>query len=90
MEQVTTKIHSVSPESLANKIAQVLKDSELSNIDTPVWKYITRKIASEMLGVSYMTLDYWDKKNILKKRKIGSKVFYRLEEIEAILEKSVA
>ncbi|WP_421807422.1 helix-turn-helix domain-containing protein [Flagellimonas sp.] len=53
------------------------------------WSYVPRRLILELLDVSVMTLDEWDRKNILKKRKIGGKVYYKLEEVEAVLEQSI-
>jgi len=65
-----------------NRLAQN-KDAE----STP--KYITREEISKKLNVSCVTLYRWEKKGILKKRKIGGKVYYKIKEIEAILEQSI-
>lgn len=46
---------------------------------------LTRKEAAKMLGVILSTLWKWDKNNYLKPVKIGTKVLYRLSDIEAIL-----
>lgn len=48
--------------------------------------YITAFQASKRLGVDRTTLWRWDKENYLKAVKIGSKVRYKLSDIEKILE----
>ncbi|TXN36898.1 helix-turn-helix domain-containing protein [Flagellimonas hymeniacidonis] len=89
MESIT-QVHNITPENLVERLAsKILSCKSRDNILKPVWKYITRKEAAKKLEVSYMTLDSWDKKGILKKRKIGDKVFYKLEEIEALLDNSM-
>ena len=45
-------------------------------------KYVTLKEARAILGVSKSTLDRWDDAGVLDKCKIGSKVRYRMSDIE--------
>lgn len=47
--------------------------------------YVSRKEACNLLKVSKVTLYNWDKKGILKARKIGTRVLYTMEDIKAKL-----
>ena len=49
--------------------------------------FYTRKEVAEMLNVSYVTLNKWNKANKLKASGIGGRVLYRASDIEnAIVE----
>ncbi|MXO06168.1 AlpA family transcriptional regulator [Flavobacterium sp. HBTb2-11-1] len=57
-------------ENLKNLIKPISKDSENeSNI-------ISREEVSKLLKISYCSLYHWNKKGILKAKKIGSRVYY--------------
>ncbi len=92
MERITTEVHRISPEALTEKIidgvSQQLAEFEKKINSKKQSKYIDRKETSRRLGVGYATLNSWDKKGILKKRKIGNRVLYLVSEIEEILESS--
>ncbi|WP_421802875.1 DNA-binding protein [Flagellimonas sp.] len=92
MESIT-QVHSTTPEVLIQKLRETIIQLRKENIpDTLInssWSYIPRDKVLKLLDVSIMTLDEWNRKNILKKRKIGGKVYYKLEEIEAVLEQSI-
>jgi excisionase family DNA binding protein len=51
-------------------------------------KWITRKEAAQILRVSLVTISDWSKKGVLKPYYIGSRVRFKLAEIEAILNSS--
>ncbi|MFD2588431.1 hypothetical protein ACFSQJ_15955 [Croceitalea marina] len=89
----STQVFNITPEQLIQQIDKII-DERLSSLEVRLnqvksKKYISRKEASNKLQISYVTLNEWDKNGILKKRKIGNKVFYLNEEIETILEQSV-
>lgn len=92
MESIT-QVHSTTPEVLIQKfretIIQLRKENIPNALTNSSWPYIPRDRVLKLLDVSIMTLDEWNRKNILKKRKIGGKVYYKLEEIEAVLEQSI-
>lgn len=92
MESTTTQVHGISPEALTKKIlagvSQQLTEFEQKLISNKQSKYIGRRETSKKLGVSYATLNSWDKKGVLSKRKIGNRVLYLAAEIEEILESS--
>lgn len=86
MESIT-QVHNITPEHLVERLSMNLSGSlAKGNVVKPVWKYITRKEAAKVLDVTYMTLDSWDRRGILKKRKIGNRVYYKLDELESLLE----
>ncbi len=77
-----------SEENLLKKISEEL-NFQLGNlkksITKPTKKYLTRKDVSELLEVNLSTLHNWKKSNILKPKKIGSRVYYLLSDIEKLL-----
>lgn len=89
MNQFTIKTE-YDPE-LAIDIAQIKQDlaQVLTNFqpkEPP--RYVTREDVKNELKVSYVTLNDWDKKGILKKCRLGTRVYYRRDELEKILENS--
>ena len=49
-------------------------------------RYLTKEEVKEMCGVCDATLWHWDKKNYLKKLKIGNKVKYRYSDVKNLIE----
>lgn len=49
-------------------------------------KYITRKEASELLKVSYVTLRSWHKNGVLKSYSIGNRVYYKTDDIQKAMQ----
>ncbi len=94
MKHTATHVYGIGPDELTQRIVTGLEKKlssieKVLNLEKPT-KYISRKEVSQKLNVSYVTLDAWNKKGILKKRKIGNKVFYLNEEIEKLLESSIS
>ena len=55
-------------------------------VETPhVSSILTRNEAAKMLNVSLPTLHYWTKEGIVKGTRIGSRVRYRLSDLESAL-----
>jgi len=84
MEQV--QIISVNPEELKNAIIQEVKN-ELDALKLHLQpqqqtKYLTRLEVCELLKVSLVTLNTWNKNGKLKAVGIGGRVLYRYEDIE--------
>ncbi len=84
MEQV--QIISVNPEDLKNAIIQEVKN-ELNALKVYLQpqqqtKYLTRLEVCELLNVSLVTLNTWNKNGKLKAFGIGGRVLYRQEDIE--------
>ncbi|MEK6152072.1 MerR family transcriptional regulator [Flavobacteriaceae bacterium 3-367] len=92
MERTATQVHGISPEDLTQKILSEV-EKKLTEFEKRIniqktEKYISRKETSQKLGVTYATLNSWDKKGVLAKRKIGNRVLYVVSEIDEILESS--
>lgn len=49
-------------------------------------EYISSDRVVEKLDISKRTLDRWSKSNLLKKHKIRKKVFYKISDINNLLE----
>ncbi|MFN3137478.1 MAG: helix-turn-helix domain-containing protein [Allomuricauda sp.] len=94
MEQTTTHVIGINPEELTERIVDRLMRRinrvEENKDSAKASNYLTREEISKKLNVSSVTLYRWEKKGILKRRKIGGKVYYKLEEIEAVFEQSIA
>ena len=54
-------------------------------VEKKVSSILTRQEAARMLNVSLPTLHFWTKEGIVKGTRIGSRVRYRLTDIEAAL-----
>lgn len=52
----------------------------------PLSRLIDRKQVSQILGVSTITIIDWDKKEITKPIRIGTRIRYKLSDIESLLE----
>lgn len=89
MDKNITQLHGITPEELkAEILAGVGKQLlEFSRNFTPkeptLW--ITRKEASELIGVSLVTIHNWTKEGIIQAYKIGNRVRFKRSEIENIL-----
>jgi len=68
-------------EIISEALKEQLKDIHSSE-NKPLPEFITRKEASEMLQVTYMTLRSWHKKKALKAHSIGNRVYYKLTDIQ--------
>lgn len=49
--------------------------------------FLTRKEVSEMLKVSLVTLNNWQKKNILIPNKIGKRILYNSQDVKKAMQK---
>ncbi|QLG44585.1 helix-turn-helix domain-containing protein [Costertonia aggregata] len=92
MKTNVLQLHNVSPEEFKNEILTGIK-TQLDNLknnleNSKKSEYLTRKEASILLGVSLVTIHVWCKKDILKPYKIGNRIRFKREEIEATLENS--
>ena len=77
MEKLTTNELVAIIEKIINK---ALNDGKEKSIGIST-DYITRKEASEMLSVSFPTLRSWHKAKLLIAYKIGTRVFYKINEV---------
>ena len=80
-----------TPEDLKQLFNEVL-DNKLIEIaealkTKPKLEYLNRKETSELLGVTYVTLNNWRNKEILEPHYLGNKLFYNKQEIEDLLSK---
>ena len=73
----TEKLSEIISESLEKK----LKESKEDLKPQPLQSYITRKEASKMLNVTFVTLRSWHIKKVLTSYSIGNRVYYKLDEI---------
>lgn len=62
-------------------------ESQSFNITEGPKTYLTRKEAAELLGVSLPTLNDWSKSGIVPSYKLGTRVRYRLVDIQTALRK---
>lgn len=91
MSDKITQLHNTDPTSFKKEIVDAISkriDTLEKKLPPKRSEWITRKQAGEMLGVSLVTISEWSKKNIIKAYKIGNRVRFKLEEIEAVLNSS--
>lgn len=89
MSKEATQFYLISPEELRRDIIKDMRKElqELSKNFRPkepvLW--ITRKEASELIGVSLVTIHNWSKEGIINPYKIGNRVRFKRTDIENIL-----
>ncbi len=89
MSKNVTQVHSVTPEQFKAEILEGVGKQlkEFSKNFTPkeptIW--ITRKEASELLGVSLVTIHNWTKEGVINAHKIGTRIRFNRSEIQNIL-----
>ena len=89
MSKNITQLHGISPEEFKKEIldgisVQIEALSQTFKPKEPnVW--ITRKDASEHLGVSLVTIHNWTKDGIIIAYKIGNRVRFKRSDLENIL-----
>jgi excisionase family DNA binding protein len=80
----------INGDQLLERIGQLI-DSKLSKIAPPTHekqsKFITRQEVAGYLKISLPTLNEWTKLGWLQSYKVGSRVLYKLEEVEASINK---
>ena len=83
------RIIQVTPKELKQIINEIFdtKINEIANSkqNTTKPEYLSRKETKELLKVSYVTLNNWRRKDILKPKYIGNKLFYNKQEIDNLL-----
>lgn len=67
-------------------INQSRSELSLEIVESKKERYLTKQEVKEMCGVCDATLWHWDKKNYLKKLKIGNKVKYRFSDVKNLIE----
>lgn len=83
------RIIQVTPKELKKIINDVLENKLNEFINSKPNKsnpeYLSRKETKELLNVSYVTLNNWRRKDILKPKYIGNKLFYNKQAIDNLL-----
>ncbi|MFV8226894.1 helix-turn-helix domain-containing protein [Christiangramia aquimixticola] len=84
-----TQLYGITPEELKKELLEGIS-KELKRLskdfrpkEPTIW--ITRKEASELLGVSLVTIHTWGKEGIITKYKIGNRIRFRRSDLEKIL-----
>lgn len=94
--QNATLIQGATLENLESMVSRLL-DEKLANITNPTPEIdkgprgdglYKRKETAEKLGISLVTLDKWTKTGIITGRKIGTRVYYTIGDINNALKKS--
>ena len=67
--------------ALKQELEQLKKDFQPQQ--SPTW--VSRKETAKMLGVSFTTLTNWHKKGVLTAYSIGTRVYYKLDEVHNAL-----
>ncbi|WP_373708854.1 helix-turn-helix domain-containing protein [Kaistella sp.] len=85
MEQIT--FVGIEPTALISEIVGRLKSELLSDLtktfnDNQPKKYISAQEVCERFGVSKPTIHEWKRRGILTSYKLGSRVYYRMDDIE--------
>lgn len=92
MKSNVVQLHNVNPEEFKNAIlngVQEKLDAYQKSIESKKSTvYLTRKEVASLLGVSLVTIHDWCKKEILKPKRIGTRVRFKKEDIEKTLETS--
>lgn len=89
-----TVLISMDAKDFRSFIASAVKDAVKSEFESRSFNitdgpktYLSRKEAAELLCVSLPTLNDWSKSGIVPSYKLGSRVRYRLTDIQAALRK---
>lgn len=87
-----TQVHNTTTEQLTETFTRILDDriADLKRNFTPREpdEYLTAKELENDLKISSVTRWEWGKKDILKPRKIGNRVYYLRSEIKELLSNS--
>jgi len=67
--------------SVTDEMSKLIKVIQLIPTETDEIKVITREETAKLLNVSLTTLYLWNKNNILKNKKINSRVYYLKNEV---------
>lgn len=92
--QYNSVLITMNADDFKSLVATAVKEAVKSEFESRYLKptealkpYLSRKEAAELLGVSLPTLNDWSKSGIVPSYKLGSRVRYRLSEIQAALRK---
>jgi predicted DNA-binding protein (UPF0251 family) len=86
MESQKIHFHQLNPEDFKKEILNGVR-LELEEVYQKLKaneeiKWISRQEAADKLGVSFVTLNNWNRKDILHAHKIGGKVLYKLTDVQ--------
>ena len=71
-------------EELANRIANKIEERLLQRTqNSKTDQYLSRRQLSELLDVDLATLYRWSKSGVLPSHRLGGKIIYKIEDIEA-------
>lgn len=62
--------------SVTDEVSKLIKVIQMIPTQTDENKVITREETAKLLNVSLTTLYHWNKNNVLKNKKISSRVYY--------------
>ena len=83
-------LQGITVEDLVNQIETIIDrkvEENLSKLQKPqTFRYLTRAEVAGMLKISLPTLHDWRKLGLLKGYKIGNRVYFRSDELEASIE----
>lgn len=83
-------IHLSVPQENINQIAEKVEKQLFDRLskflsDTAPKKYLSADEVCELFSVTKPTIHEWRKRKILRSYKLGARVYYRLDEIEAAM-----
>jgi excisionase family DNA binding protein len=78
VDSLLKKIEEIIDNRFTDRVAQLLKPS-------PKIEYLSRKEVSELLKVSLVTVHKWTNEGLINSYRIGRRVMYKKNEIEAAL-----
>lgn len=79
----------ITVDELLERFSKLLESKSGKNIErisSEADKYLTRKEAAKLLRITLPTLHDWTKSRILQSYKIKSRVLYKRNEVEAVLD----
>lgn len=79
MEQIT--ITQLTPESFRELVADIIREQIQDFHKDPPDQLLTRTELAKRLGISLPTLRAYTTTNLIKSRKIGSRVYYRWSDV---------
>lgn len=88
-ESIITQLHGISPEELKASIISDMRNELKKLADNfnpaPAPQYLTRQELSKILKVSLVTLNDWNKKEIIKPYRLGNLIRYKQSEVDKAL-----
>ena len=82
-------IENASLDELVSELKKIIKEVikeviESCNLSSPneLGRLLTRTEASELLNVSFVTLNKWNKQGVLPAFSVGTRVYYKWEDVQ--------